>query len=404
MGKNSMRFLLVVILLSATTAAVKAGDTIPRQPAKFELSSVFRSVRTRPIEPPFSAALRRSPTFGLKLTAAKGEDSIEFVPSTTANESRVEFGDESSGYTQIQDLDVFNHEPSASDLPPMTSSPKPLSTEAIPLDGAPREDGKTTSEENRLPATTRSSFAWIAGTQDKLGLFELDFQPLSRVRFDSSRSLALQVDTTFGARWLQGPDTTDLPPYLFNILINIGMTHQVNDRLTIDAMISPGWYTDFSNKGVEAFRLPWHIVSYYKSNDDWRWVLGVTDLSRQDIRYLPVVGAIYAPGAGDVRWDLVFPKPRVAWRICREDKLEHWLYVGGELGGGSWAISRADRSYDIVTYRDLRLVVGLETQTGKGRASRLEVGWIFDRSVEYQSNVGNYTPPESLMIRVSADY
>jgi len=75
-------------------------------------------------------------------------------------------------------------------------------------------------------------------------------------------------------------------------------------------MISPGWFTDFSNKGHQAFRLPWHVVSYYNLNGDWHWVTGVTDLARDDIRILPVLGTVYAPVGGNVRLDLVFPKPR----------------------------------------------------------------------------------------------
>ena len=424
MGKISMRPHLVAVwivsIFCLMTVATEAGDPRPRRPTLAERSSLFQAVPHRTRVPTFFANNRRRPAFGLRVALTSHEDPIEFLPpiivESQSAESNAELNvdsiaenAESNESSQILDLDVFDklsNEPSADDLPPMASVPKskPGSSEAVPIDGAKRDDGKTTSEEKQPPATTRSSFGWIAGTHDKLGLFELDFEPLSRVRFDATRSIALNADLTFGAKWLQGPDTTDLPPYLFNILINVGMTHHVSDRLTIDAMISPGWYTDFSNKGTEAFRLPWHLVSYYKSSDDWRWVFGVTDLSRQDIRYLPVVGAIYAPDGGNVRWDLVFPKPRIAWRVGQESKQDHWMYFGGELGGGSWAISRADRSYDIVTYRDLRLVAGLETQTGKGHASRIEVGWIIDRSVEYRSNLGNYNPSESLMIRLSSDY
>jgi hypothetical protein len=348
---------------------------------------------------------RASPRFGLQLAVATGEQMVQVASSSPDDDEQDrDDGNNGAGSSKLQDLEVFDHEPGENDLPPLSSVSSSITRESVPLDGAPRDDGQNKAEVKRTPATNRASFAWIAGTQDRLGMLELEFEPLRRVRFDPTPQINFHFDTSFGAKWLQGPVSTDLPPQLVNILINVGVTHQLNDRLTIDAMISPGWYTDFSNKTEDAFRLPWHVVSYSKANDDWKWVLGVTDLARRDIRLLPVIGAIFAPGTGDVRWDLVFPKPRLAWRCSQTDKDADWIYVGGELGGGSWAISRADRQFDIVTYRDFRLVVGSEHQTTNGHASRFEVGWIFGRSVEYRSNDGNYTPPDSLMIRVSSDY
>lgn len=58
----------------------------------------------------------------------------------------------------------------------------------------------------------------------------------------------------------------------------------------------------------------------------------------------------------------------------------------------------------MVTYRDYRLMCGLESKNERGRAVRIEGGWIFSRSIEYRSDIGNYNPPNSAMIRISADY
>lgn len=275
---------------------------------------------------------------------------------------------------------------------------------AVPLDGVLREEVPTDDEDDiEKLASTRTSFGWIAGTNDQLGMVEFESQPLSQAVFNTEHQ-PVAVGSSFGARWLSGPDITDLPPQLFNILINVGTAFQYNDRVTVDAMISPGWFTDFSNKGVEAFRLPWHLISYFQTDSDWQWVLGVTDLARDDIRYLPVVGMVYSSPESIVRLDLVFPKPRVAMKVSQTPQETQWLYLAGELGGGSWAISRADRAYDVVTYRDYRLMCGLESKGARGHAVRIEGGWVFSRSIEYRSDVGNYNPPDSAMVRISADY
>ena len=207
-------------------------------------------------------------------------------------------------------------------------------------------------------------------------MLELESEPLSRVVYSPDHTVP-NIGIASGARWLSGPNVTDLPPQLFNILINVGTVFQFNDRVKIDAMLSPGWYTDFSNKGVEAFRLPWHLVSFFQTDSNWQWVLGVTNLARDDIQYLPVLGMIYSSPESDFRLDLVFPRPRVAMKVSETKRESQWVYVGGELGGGSWAISRADRAYDVVTYRDFRLMGGLESRTAAGHAVRIEGGWVF---------------------------
>ena len=52
-----------------------------------------------------------------------------------------------------------------------------------------------------------------------------------------------------------------------------------------------------------------------------------------------------------------------------------------------------------MTYSDLRLIGGLETKHTNGKISQLEVGLVFSRSLEYESNIGNYDPSPTAMLR-----
>ena len=49
------------------------------------------------------------------------------------------------------------------------------------------------------------------------------------------------------------------------------------------------------------------------------------------ITLLPVFGAIWMP-TDMLRFDLAFPRPRVAIRVMDD---ETWIYLGGELGGST---------------------------------------------------------------------
>ena len=316
---------------------------------------------------------RQAPTFDAQIGMASDGNLVEFrglvLDDTFVDEDEAdELPDNQSGRVLMtQFSEEFQERQLETTFPPPSTLPTPLSSEAIPLDGTPRDATTKSKVDEHKFQNQYSSLAYIAGANDRLGMIELLFNPPSRVWYDPTRPVTTTfVDIEWGARWLTGPDVTDLPPQLFNIGINVGDRFQFNDAISVDVMLSPSWYTDFSNKGVQAFRMPWHLVTYYKIEEDWFWATGVTDLARDDIKYLPVLGTVYAPKTGDIRLDLVFPRPKIAWKFADVEVVEksrtfkgnsYWLTLSGELGGGSWAISRENRAYDVVTYRDLNHIV-----------------------------------------------
>ena len=79
------------------------------------------------------------------------------------------------------------------------------------------------------------------------------------------------------------------------------------------------------------------------------------------------------------------------------------MYVAGELGGGTWAIERVDDSNDNATYRDLRLTLGV-MDFGDDSHSVLELGWAFDRQLEYRSGIGDRTFDDALILRCHVHY
>lgn len=123
--------------------------------------------------------------------------------------------------------------------------------------------------------------------------------------------------------------------------------------------------------------------------------LGVEVLDRDDISVLPVGGFVLRPNDRFI-FELVFPRPRIQARITPS----HTAYVAGELGGGTWAVERGDGD-DNATYRDLRLFVGLMDFSGD---SALELGWAFDRSLEFRSGDGNSTFEDAVILRFRAHY
>lgn len=333
--------------------------------------------------------------------------------STTAAMVRVRLVDDDAGFAYVGSRVHAEPEMEGTDTlaplePPPPSEDSSISAEsltgnAVPLDGAAKQAEAGPVTETTV-AGSRSTFGWMAGTGDQLGMLEWTSRDLAVLDYSGSDRATFRFNTGHEFRWLTGPDSTDLPPYLFSIFLDIGTGIKVADEWTLDVVVSPSWNTDFANKSHQLFRLPWQAVNTFKLSNEWKLVVGVTDLDREDIRILPVAGVIYRPMDGSAEYNLVFPRPKAAWRLSHADEGRHWGFVSGELGGNSFTIQRPNAVLDIATLRDYRLFIGYENRREKRHTSRLEFGWIFGRAVEYASGIGDYNPGQTAMIRLASDY
>ena len=232
-----------------------------------------------------------------------------------------------------------------------------------------------------------NSTDWIAGNGDQFGIFSLNSDHYQKSGVNHG------FDAGLGFHFLSGPVRTDMPPRVFDFSI----AYQHRDRLGdfgYDVAASVTASSDFEGSSREGIRFPGHAVGFLSVGPTAELVLGVDYLDRGDVKLLPVVGLIAMPRP-DVRLELVFPRPRAVFQLTEE----HQLYVGGELGGGTWAVERDTMVDDLATYRDLRLCVGLGRVKDGNRRSAVEIGYLFDRRLEYTSGNGNYNPIDTAMVR-----
>ncbi len=183
---------------------------------------------------------------------------------------------------------------------------------------------------------------------------------------------------------------------------------RLSEHLQIDLEVMPGVLSDFDYSADNAgLRIPGHAAGTFEWTDTMKIVLGVTYLDRNDIGALPLAGLIWTP-TDDVKFDLVFPRPRLArrvyWQGLDDPGSENWLYIAGELGGGTWGIRRTGGNDDEMTYRDFRAFVGWETLSAPGDHLRLELGYVFGRKLEFTSNVGDDRLSDTVMCRASLGF
>lgn len=239
--------------------------------------------------------------------------------------------------------------------------------------------------------STEGDMTWLAGEGDDLGFFSLESFPTLEVGQDR----ALMLGTGF--HFLNGPIVTELPPRLFDVQLAFQSRKIRSDRFILDYRIGVGAFSDFEGSARQGIRFPGHAVSYYEWHPWLVTVMGIESLDRDDISVLPVGGVVWRPRE-DLVYELVFPRPKIQVKL----NSHHAMYLSGELGGGTWAIERGGTTNDNATYRDLRILLGIvDFEDGD---SALEIGWAFERHLEYRSGIGNYEPDDTFILRFRSLY
>lgn len=249
--------------------------------------------------------------------------------------------------------------------------------------------------------TTSLSGTYIAGDGDKLGI--ADFGVSSSFSLNSLPLLSLTP--AYQMLFLNGPETTDLPGTLYRANLDIAWFQPLSEQWFLQLAITPGVAADFETNSSEMVRVMGRALAFYQAGPEWKWAFGVVYLDREDLPVIPAVGVIYTP-TPDIKFDFMFPKPRFAYRYREQPGKEHWWYIGAEIGGGSYAIERTigtTEFTDVVSIGELKAMMGLEFKTGTDPKNLdllfYEIGVVFNRDVEYESGIGDYSPDSTLLVR-----
>lgn len=268
-------------------------------------------------------------------------------------------------------------------------------------ESAPEESDFATDEEAPWIEwkKTTGTATWIAPSSDGLGVTSLDVR--GSIEFPNFQ--ALWFVPRFAAHALNGPTVTDLPAQLYDVSFETVAMLPVGERWFMQVAIAPSFYTDGDNTGSGAFRLPGRALAFWKYSDTLTFTGGVLYLDRNDVKAIPSAGLIWNPNE-DWKYELAAPRPRVAWRFSHDDDSARWAYLVGEFGGGTWAIRRASGLADVATLSDYRLMAGYERKWLNGRSWLVEAGYVFSRTLEYTSKLGDTDLPSTALVRLGITF
>lgn len=235
------------------------------------------------------------------------------------------------------------------------------------------------------------------GSLASFGLNELDLSLTVAVPAPT-RQWPMLITPAFNVIYVDGPTTPDLPARLYETYVDFLWVPRLSSRWTAILGVAPSVYSDFDVDDDDAFRLTGKgLIRYDWTPERLQIIAGVLYLNRDDVRLLPAGGIIWLP-APDKKYELLFPRPKLAHRISCGPGYSDWLYVGGEFGGNTWAIRRAG-VVDKVTLRDFRILFGLERKRNGGAGRIIEVGYVFSRTAEFSSGIPDVNADDTALVR-----
>ena len=224
--------------------------------------------------------------------------------------------------------------------------------------------------------SAEQSLSYLPGDGDQFGWLSFGSTPYVE------RGTKSGITTAFNMHLLSGPSVVPLPPRLYDFSLGYQKRGRIQDFMSYDLASSIGVFSDFEDSARDGVRFPGHAVGMLHFKPELDVVFGVDYLSRDDIKMLPVAGISWRPQTmPDLRFDLIFPRPRIDYSIDNQSK----FYLAGRLGGGTWDIEFPNNDNDVMTYRDLQLLLGFERRKSDGNLSSLEIGYVFDRRLEFRT-------------------
>jgi hypothetical protein len=290
-----------------------------------------------------------------------------------------------------------------------------LGAASCPPEAACCEIAPQPQSEPALPPGTRNGVfqklkftgAWLPRLDDdSLGMSDLQVDVVFGLPL-FTRQNPLVITPSYAVHFLDGPDVPDVPPRLHDAQVDFENFRHVGQRWILDLDVTIGEHADDNSFDADdALRITGSGAVVFVPSPAWKWVLGLAYVDRANEEFLPIAGAIFTPN-DDAEYRLVFPAPKVSWRLPWTDvpgRDERWFYVAGEFGGGVWAVRRTTGATDKLDVTDWRVFAGLERRIIGGISRRVEVGYIFGRTLQYASVGRDVSLDDTLMLRAGLTY
>jgi len=242
----------------------------------------------------------------------------------------------------------------------------------------------TVATMQKLVQEVRVDYLWMPGNgAAEFGINDMELSTTFAFPMFYNAQTPLLVTPGFAMHCWNGPvsvgqQPADLPPQVYDGYLDAAWNPQVTPWLGGELSFRIGVYSDFSRVTHDSVRYMGTGMAVLSFTPSFQVKAGVMYLDRNRVKILPAGGLIWTPNP-DVRFEILFPDPKLARRLSTIGNTEWWGYARGEYGGGAWTVKRAAiaapavaNQIDSIDYNDLRFA--------------FEVGLAFEREIRYRSS------------------
>jgi len=253
----------------------------------------------------------------------------------------------------------------------------------------------------------RFRYTWIGGdTGREMDINDVDVAVTFNWPNFMHSGQPLRISPGFSFHFWDGPGPPfspafEMPSKAYSTYVDLNWTTNLQRRVGGEANFTIGLYTDFQTLTSNSLRYQGTGLGFYRLTEYLTIKGGVTYLDRNQLKLLPAGGLFWYP-TEDVRFEIYFPRPKLAQRVTTLGNTDIWVYLAGEYGGGSWTIERTPVVLsDQVDINDIRLMGGIEWLSGYvGVTGFFEVGWVTEREIVWKSTLpGTLKLEQSFMLR-----
>lgn len=257
----------------------------------------------------------------------------------------------------------------------------------------------------RLIERPRARYTFIPGSgASELGINDLEIATTANIGNFLGSQQPLRISPGFIFHWWNGPDTTlnpgfDLPAGAYSAYLQFDHLTNPANPAGLETNLAIGYYGDFQNTSSYALRVTGRALGWFRINPYTIGKLGVEYFNRVDTKLLPAFGVYMSPNT-DIKFDLFFPRSKLAHRAYNFSNSEAWVYIGAEYGGGSWAIQRIGGMNDQADINDVRAFIGVDWLGPRLVSGFFEFGYVFSRQIVYRSTTADPLDlKDSIMLR-----
>ena len=216
------------------------------------------------------------------------------------------------------------------------------------------------------------------------------------------------LSPSFETTWIRWDGFASFPDTFYTASLNGTFIKKHNERWSSMASIGPRWSSD-GRETKDAVRCTLMGGMIWTHSRQLQIRFGVAYLNRDDsFNILPFGGVIWTPNE-DWKYELTAPMFRIV-RRCRSfpvlppfgDEASYWGYAGIGFGGGTWAFQDSPgKQPDVMNYSEFSVVTGLESKRLERIPWKVETGYVFARSMNFDHNtLRNFNPGNTIVLRL----